>query len=107
MFPNATATFGPGTEDACQPGHLKDPDCQWDGRFFDTENATEKRAELGGLWQRFGPFEKAMDYFADGSFWIIQAPGHMPGNCLAVARIESGNWICLGSDCCHSRYVVH
>ena len=103
MFPEATAKFGPGTSAACQPGHLKDSNCQWDGRYFDSEDATEKWEELSGPWQQFGPFDHAMDYFGDGSFWIIQAPGHMPGNCLAVARLESGDWICLGSDCCHSR----
>jgi glyoxylase-like metal-dependent hydrolase (beta-lactamase superfamily II) len=61
--------------------------------------------ELHGPWQMFGPFTKAMDYFGDGSFWIIQAPGHMPGNLCAVVKLEDGEWILLGSDCCHSRYV--
>ncbi|EAT87915.1 hypothetical protein HBI56_092930 [Parastagonospora nodorum] len=106
VFPNATAVFGPGTVAGCSPGHLKDINLQWDGRFFDPERATEKLEELSGPWQQFGPFEKAMDYFGDGSFWIIQAPGHMPGNCLAVARLESGHWVCLGSDCCHSRELL-
>lgn len=104
VFPNATARFGSGTLSACQPGHFKDPNCQWDGQYFDTEAATEKVEELTGPWKRFGPFEKAMDYFGDGSFWVVQAPGHMPGNCVAVARTKGGHWICLGSDCCHSRY---
>ena len=29
----------------------------------------------------------------------------MPGNLCACARIESGEWVLLGSDCCHSRWV--
>jgi glyoxylase-like metal-dependent hydrolase (beta-lactamase superfamily II) len=103
VFPQATAVFGPGTQEACCPGHLQDSSLQWDGRYFDPERATEKMEEFAGPWQQFGPFDKAMDYFGDGSFWIIQAPGHMPGNCLAVARLRTGDWICLGSDCCHSR----
>jgi glyoxylase-like metal-dependent hydrolase (beta-lactamase superfamily II) len=78
---------------------------QWDGRYFDPDRATERWEELEGPWRRFGPFDEAMDYFGDGSFWVVQAPGHMPGNCLAVARLKNGHWICLGSDCCHSRYV--
>jgi hypothetical protein len=105
VFPNATAKFGPGTVAACSPGHLVDATSQWDGRFFDFEHATEKSEEFAGSWHPFGPFEKAMDYFGDGSFWIVQAAGHMPGNCLSVARLKSGDWICLGSDCCHSRSV--
>ena len=51
----------------------------------------------------FGPFPHAMDFFEDGSFWIIQAPGHMPGNLCAAARLEGDVWVVLGSDCCHSR----
>jgi glyoxylase-like metal-dependent hydrolase (beta-lactamase superfamily II) len=47
-----------------------------------------------------------MDYFGDGSFWVIQAPGHMPGNLCAALRLEDGEWVLLGSDCCHSRYVI-
>jgi glyoxylase-like metal-dependent hydrolase (beta-lactamase superfamily II) len=46
-----------------------------------------------------------MDFFGDGSFWIIQAPGHMPGNLCACARLKNGEWVMLASDCCHSRCV--
>ncbi|KAF1975706.1 Metallo-hydrolase/oxidoreductase [Bimuria novae-zelandiae CBS 107.79] len=105
-FPNATAFFGPGTKVGCSPGHLADPNAQWDGRFFDPERATERSEELTGPWQSFGPFKKAQDYFGDGSFWIIQAPGHLPGNLCAAARLESGDWVLLGSDCCHSRGIL-
>lgn len=101
------AFFGPGTKEGCSPGHLAsgkpDPNVQWDGRFFDPNNATERWKELEGPWMPFGPFEKAMDFFGDGSFWVIQAPGHMQGNLCAAAKIESGDWVLLGSDCCHSR----
>lgn len=106
FFPNATGYFGPGTTDFCSPGHLVDSNCQWDGRFFDPENKTETWEELNGPWEKFGPFTKALDYFGDGSFWIIQAPGHMPGNLCAVVKLEDGEWVLLGSDCCHSRYVI-
>ncbi|KAF9883128.1 hypothetical protein FE257_004077 [Aspergillus nanangensis] len=102
-FPNATVYFGPGTSEYCAPGHLQNQLSMWDGRFFDPENATENLKTLEGPWKNFGPFEKAMDLFGDGSFWIIQAPGHMPGNLVACARLPTGDWVMLGSDCCHSR----
>ena len=85
---------------------MADPSLQWDGRFFDPERATERWDELHGPWVPFGPFEKALDYFGDGSFWIMQAPGHMAGNLCAAARIQGGEWVLLGSDCCHSRYFI-
>ena len=99
VFPNARAYFGPGTKAACAPGHMKDPSLQWDGRFFDPENSTEHWEELHGRWEPFGPFEKALDYFGDGSFWILDAPGHMAGNVAAAARLQGGEWVILGSDC--------
>ncbi|KAF1996664.1 Metallo-hydrolase/oxidoreductase [Amniculicola lignicola CBS 123094] len=105
-FPNATGCFGPGTKALCSPGHMADPRLQWDGRFFDPQHATEKWKELDGPWEPFGPFEQAMNYFGDGSFWIIQAPGHMAGNLCAAARITGGEWVLLGSDCCHSRELL-
>lgn len=81
---------------------MKDPSVQWEGRFFDPEHSTEKWAELDGPWQKFGPFESALDYFGDGSFWILIAPGHMAGNMAAAARLQSGAWVLLGSDCMSS-----
>jgi len=102
-FPNATAYFGPGTKDNCSPGHWADPSQQWDGHYFDPENGTENWKELDGPWIPFGPFDKALDFFGDGTFWVIQAPGHMPGNLCAAARIKGQKWVLLGSDCCHSR----
>lgn len=103
-FSNATVYFGPGTLEHCAPGHFAKPSSMWDGRFFDPEKATENWKTLKGPWHHFGPFDNAMDFFGDGSFWIIQAPGHMPGNLGACARLATGDWIVLGSDCCHSRY---
>ncbi|GAB7349176.1 hypothetical protein MBLNU459_g8111t1 [Dothideomycetes sp. NU459] len=101
-FPNATGYFGPGTKEHCTPGHLEDPSQLWDGRFFDPKRSTERWETLPGPWVPFGSFEKALDFFGDGSFWIMQAPGHMPGNLCAAARLDSGAWVILGSDCCHS-----
>ncbi|TVY25666.1 Cytochrome P450 monooxygenase [Lachnellula hyalina] len=108
-FPAACAFFGPGTAEHCSPGHLASEDAkdtvQWDGRYFDSLRQTQNWKEFSGPWVRFGAFEKAMDFFGNGSFWIIQAPGHMPGNLCAVAHVRDNQWVVLGSDCCHSRRI--
>jgi hypothetical protein len=106
MFPNAHGYFGPGTIEYCSPGHTADPKSTWDGHFFDKHSQTEKFSEYNGPWQKFGSFEKAFDFFGDGSLWVIQAPGHMPGNLICCCRIQTGEWIILGSDCAHSRYSL-
>lgn len=105
-FPNAKPLFGPGTSEYCAPGHLEDPTSIWDGRIFDSVKATDHATELTGPWVQFGPFNKAMDFFGTGSLWIIQAPGHMPGNLAAAVKVSTGDWILLGSDGCHSRQVL-
>lgn len=95
----------------CRPGHIQNGEptiaSQWDSRLFsDDENVrTEPCTELDGPWVPWGPFDAAFDYFGDGSFWIIQAPGHMPGNLAACVRHVSGKYILLASDCCHSRAI--
>ncbi|KAI1608322.1 hypothetical protein EDD36DRAFT_109964 [Exophiala viscosa] len=104
-FPHATALFGPGTFTQCRPAHLKSPGSQWDGRIFDDPDGFEKCRELEGPWVSFGPFEKAMDFFGNGSFWVIQAPGHMTGNLIAAARVQGGVWIVMAGDCCHARQI--
>lgn len=110
-FPIARAYFGPGTSEYCAPGHLVSEatrdTIQWDGRYFDPSLHTQDWKELEGPWVKFGAFEKAMDFFGNASFWIIQAPGHMPGNLCALAHVGEGQWVLLGSDCCHSRYEPH
>ncbi|KAK5404519.1 hypothetical protein LTR06_009666 [Exophiala xenobiotica] len=106
-LPQATGFFGPGTKAFCSPGHFRlhvdEIPAMFDGRFFDPDHATERCRELDGPWVPFGPFPQAMDFFGDGSFWVIQAPGHMPGNLCAAAKLETAEWVVLGSDCCHSR----
>ncbi|KAH8815966.1 beta-lactamase-like protein [Xylogone sp. PMI_703] len=107
IFPNAYGYFGPGTKKHCSPGHFKDPRLPWDGAFFDPEQATEQWSELEGPWVPFGPFDKAMDFFGDGSVWLVQAPGHMPGNLFAAVHTGDGQWVILGGDCCHSRSILN
>jgi hypothetical protein len=103
IFPNAQGYFGPGSKKHCSPGHKIEPHSQWDGAFFDPNNATEQWEELEGPWIPFSSFNKATDFFGDGSLWLVQAPGHMPGNLFAAVRVEGGSWVILGGDCCHSR----
>ncbi|KAI1618179.1 beta-lactamase-like protein [Exophiala viscosa] len=110
-FPNAMGYFGPGTADECM-GKLEpyntDPKIghKFDPRIFDRKISKEKWEELQGPWVRFGPFDKAMDFFGNGSLWVIQGPGHMVGNLCAAARLEDGHWVLLGSDCSHTMALV-
>ncbi|KAL2797357.1 hypothetical protein BJX66DRAFT_334977 [Aspergillus keveii] len=98
IFPDATAYFGPGTSEYCSPGHISDSLSPWDGRCFDPNHANvpERWETLSGPWMPFGPFEKAIDFFGDGSFWAVSAPGQMPGNlcagCMLLSRMMQAGW---------------
>ncbi|KAF4547616.1 Metallo-beta-lactamase-like protein 2 [Elsinoe fawcettii] len=110
LFPNATGYFGPGTWNHCAPGLFHDdpydPLGKGDANFFHPTKATERCKELTGPWTSYGPFDRAMDYFCDGSLQVLEAPGHMPGNLAAVLRLRGGHRIVLGGDCCHSREIM-
>ncbi|KAF7356473.1 Metallo-beta-lactamase superfamily protein [Mycena venus] len=44
---------------------------------------------------------KAIDYFGDGSFYLLNTPGHLPGHMTALARVTPTSFIALGGDTFH------
>ncbi|KDQ55047.1 hypothetical protein JAAARDRAFT_159624, partial [Jaapia argillacea MUCL 33604] len=53
-----------------------------------------------------GPFAQALDFFGDGSLYILDTPGHLPGHLTVLARVANtpGNaFILLAADTCHNR----
>jgi len=53
-------------------------------------------------WKQIGPFEKALDFFGDGSLYIVDAAGHMPGHINVLVRTDaSGKWTYLAGDSAH------
>lgn len=53
-----------------------------------------------------GPF-KALDYFGDGSFYLLDSPGHTVGHLAALARVtvdglsSASSFVLMGGDTCH------
>ncbi|KAF9012852.1 Metallo-hydrolase/oxidoreductase [Hymenopellis radicata] len=43
----------------------------------------------------------AIDYFDDGSLYVLDTPGHFPGHISALARVTTTTFVLLGGDCCH------
>ncbi|MDX2012527.1 MAG: MBL fold metallo-hydrolase [Myxococcaceae bacterium] len=52
---------------------------------------------------RVGEVERAIDFFGDGSLWVIAAPGHTPGSLAFLARTAQGPVLFAG-DTCHTRW---
>ncbi|TFK74775.1 Metallo-hydrolase/oxidoreductase [Pluteus cervinus] len=53
-------------------------------------------------WKPLGPFAQALDFYGDGSLYIVDSPGHLPGHLTILARTSSdGGWIYLAGDSAH------
>ncbi|KAJ6456097.1 hypothetical protein C8R45DRAFT_914165 [Mycena sanguinolenta] len=44
---------------------------------------------------------KAIDYFGDGSFYLLDTPGHQLGHLTAIARVTPTSFVVLGGDTFH------
>ncbi|KAF2276591.1 Metallo-hydrolase/oxidoreductase [Westerdykella ornata] len=67
--------------------------------------------ELGGLpnfsqdWKPLGSLPRTLDLFNDGSVYIVDAPGHLPGHINLLGHTPNGR-IYLGGDACHDRRLL-
>lgn len=101
VFPSSTdLVVGPGFKDTCMPGYPTNPngtvlDSAFEGRRV--EEATFSgpgTATIGGF--------RAVDFFKDGSFWLLECPGHTGHHMGALCRTTEHSWALLGADCCHT-----
>ncbi|KAI9003404.1 hypothetical protein DFJ74DRAFT_694746 [Hyaloraphidium curvatum] len=82
-----------------------------------TKEITSHRWELahggGREWKPVGAFDRGIDWYGDGSFWILDAPGHMPGHLVAMARTTAGTkdepptYLIMAGDAAHSLCLFH
>ena len=99
-FESSTAlVVGPGFKQNFLPGYPADEN----GRILESDYAGRELRELvfdQGL--RIGNFE-AFDYFGDGSFYLLDSPGHAIGHMCGLARVTSSpsSFIFMGGDICH------
>ena len=49
---------------------------------------------------RIGDF-RAFDYFGDGSFYLLDVPGHAIGHMCGLARTTEDTFLLMGADTCH------
>jgi glyoxylase-like metal-dependent hydrolase (beta-lactamase superfamily II) len=57
-------------------------------------------------WRPLAGFSAAIDFYNDGSLYVIDAPGHLPGHINLFARIAPKKWVYLGGDCCHDPRIL-
>ncbi|KZT08093.1 uncharacterized protein LAESUDRAFT_811589 [Laetiporus sulphureus 93-53] len=110
VFPNATSVVGMGSEHLLKDGFPANPqsdilqntllDCTC---FLADEDFN----------MSIGPFPRALDYFADGSLYLVDTIGHLAGHVNVLVRTSAtGSWIYLAVDTAadaHRReaYCIH
>ncbi|KAJ9615635.1 hypothetical protein H2200_001710 [Cladophialophora chaetospira] len=110
-FPSSQVIVGPGTRDCIHPGYPRSDDSPFDGSILAHGKLNElkrldyKKFKAGDVPIGFS-FDEGVDVFADGSFFVLDAPGHMPGHQMALARTGEDEWVAMGGDCCHHRNLL-
>lgn len=57
-------------------------------------------------WQTLAQFPAVVDFFGDGSVYVVDAPGHLYGHVNLLARTGPNRWVYLGGDCCHDPRIL-
>ncbi|KAJ5465957.1 hypothetical protein N7530_009744 [Penicillium desertorum] len=96
---NDKLIVGPGFKEHILPPYPPNKDSMvlqsdFEGRELEELNFTENSLKIG----RFN----AIDYFGDGSFYFLDAPGHSIGHIAALARVKSApdSFILMAGDGC-------
>ncbi|KZT68233.1 Metallo-hydrolase/oxidoreductase [Daedalea quercina L-15889] len=101
VFTNATVIAGAGSRALLTPGYPADPDAHFHADLL-PEGRTRLVSPDDPEMVSVGPFASALDYYGDGSLYIVDAPGHLPGHLALLARTSpDGAWLFVAGDACH------
>jgi glyoxylase-like metal-dependent hydrolase (beta-lactamase superfamily II) len=102
-FPTSTDLIvGPGFKSAFVPGFPTVPESPVDERAWKDRNLREIDFASEGKGLRIGKFN-AFDFYGDGSFYLLDTPGHAVGHLCALARTTANppTFMFLGGDIAH------
>lgn len=90
---------GPGFKEALLPGYPANKDSPILESDYSGRELREIEFNQGKKVGRFNAF----DYFGDGSYYLLDAPGHAIGHLCALARVSSNpdSYIFMGGDASH------
>ncbi|KAL6715775.1 hypothetical protein ACLMJK_006736 [Lecanora helva] len=98
LFPETTQLyFGPGFKEAFMPGFPT----KKDSPVFESDFKGRKVHEVSfDPAIRIGPYA-SHDFFGDGSFFLLDVPGHAIGHISGLARTTPKTFVFMGGDVCH------
>ncbi|KIW56447.1 hypothetical protein PV05_05106 [Exophiala xenobiotica] len=93
---------GPGFREAFLPGYPTKEDSEFHEADFEGREVVEVSFsddfKIGGF--------QMYDYFGDGSFYILNVPGHAIGHICGLVRTTPDTFVFLGGDVCHHGGVI-
>jgi glyoxylase-like metal-dependent hydrolase (beta-lactamase superfamily II) len=100
LFPHSTeVVVGPGFKAAHLPGYPTNPDSLILESDLKGRKLREAEFSADGEGFKIGRF-RAMDYFGDGSFYLLDTPGHSVGHICGLARTSTSpdSFVFMGGD---------
>ena len=98
LFPQSTDLYvGPGFKDAFMPGFPG----KRDSPVLESDFKDRKVHEVSfDPSTKIGPYP-SHDLFGDGSFYLLDVPGHAVGHISGFARTTPDTFVFMGGDVCH------
>jgi hypothetical protein len=99
VFPASTELIvGPTLLSTQLPGYPADPSGFLLESAFKNRNVreidfSESTLEIGGF--------RAVDFFSDGSFYVLDGVGHTANHIMALARTTEDSFVLMAGDSCH------
>ncbi|ESK81485.1 metallo-beta-lactamase superfamily protein [Moniliophthora roreri MCA 2997] len=93
--PSTTLVIGPGSDRASYPTVA-------DAKLLDSDFANREVREVSFTDASLTIADRRIiDFLGDGSLYLIDMPGHCPGNLVALARVTPSTFLLLGGDTAH------
>lgn len=100
LFPSSTdLVVGANFKEGNLPGYPTNPESWFLEEDLEGRNVREITFSTGLKIGRFNAF----DYFNDGSFYLLDTPGHTIGHLSALSRVTTSpdTFVFMGGDICH------
>ncbi|RDX48085.1 Metallo-hydrolase/oxidoreductase [Lentinus brumalis] len=104
-YTNATFLVGEHARSHIEDGYPKQQNSLYRTDLVPLERTRYLEPER---WPALGPFPHALDFFGDGSMYIVDAgDGHCPGHLNLLARTSpDGGWVYLAGDSAHDWRLI-
>lgn len=102
-FPGSTDLIvGPGFKGSYMPGYPTNPDAPVDEKAWEGRTLREIDFASEGKGLHLGKYP-ALDFYGDGSFYLLDTPGHAVGHMCGLARVTANpsTFILMGGDIAH------